>query len=419
MSAMSTTKNFLFVLILAIVVGAIWYLQSLKVQPGGGATGASENIAVTTGNNASPTSFSSASVTVTTAASGTVASSMAGNSSVSAALQALALADQKAGYKPAKEIIDPTGFVNVSSTFNLKSLVGKKVILLDFWTYSCINCIRTIPHINAWQQAYASSGLEIVGMHTPEFDFEKQITNVRAAVAQYGIKYPVVLDSNYGTWNAYGNLYWPADYLIDLAGYVVHQGIGEGNYDETEAEIQSLLKQRASILSLPAPQFSGMTPVVAQTSSGGSMSSETYFGAARNEFLANGKQGAQGTQTLTAPDPLTITTANALYLGGNWNFADQYATSVAAGAKVVYEYQAAKVFFVAAGTSGASTTIQVLQDGKPLTAADSGSDVVNGVLTVGPSRLYNVVSNPDGSGIHTLEFIVNQPGLQAYTFTFG
>ncbi len=395
---MNTNKKILFVVILIVVVGAIWYLESSKVQPVG--TGNSQSIAVSSQSS-------------TGASSSTTATSSV---SVNAALVALDEADQKAGYTPAREISDPTGFVNASSGFTLASLVGKKVILLDFWTYSCINCIRTLPHVDAWQQAYASSGLEIVGIHTPEFDFEKDITNVRAAVAQYGIRYPVILDSNYGTWNAYGNLYWPADYLIDMAGYVVHQGIGEGNYDGTEAEIQTLLKQRATILGLPAPTFSGMAPVVAQTPSGGSMSPETYFGAARNEYLANGTRSATGTQTLTTPQNPEL---NGLYLGGTWNFADQYAANSSAGAKVVYKYQAARVFFVASGPSGASTTIQVFQDGKPITAAASGSDVKDGILTVGPSRLYNVVNNPDGSGVHTLELIVNAPGLQAYTFTFG
>jgi thiol-disulfide isomerase/thioredoxin len=404
---MSTTKKILFVAVLALVVGAIWYLQSLKVQPGGGA-GNSESIAVSSENGTTTTVSTSNGTTATTTENG---------ASVAAALQALAVADQKAGYLPAKEIVDPTGFVNASSGFTLGSLIGKKVILLDFWTYSCINCIRTIPHVNAWEQAYASSGLEIVGMHTPEFDFEKQITNVQAAVKQYGIQYPVILDSNYGTWDAYNNLYWPADYLIDMAGYVVHQGIGEGNYDETESEIQSLLKQRATILGLPEPQFSGMAPVaISQVPSSGLGSPETYFGAARNQYLADGTPQTPGVQTLAPPQNPTL---NSLYLGGTWNFENQYATNVDAGAKVVYEYQAAKVFFVAASASGASTTVQVLQDGKPLPAADSGSDVVNGILTVGQSRLYNVVANPDGSGIHTLEFIITSPGLQAYTFTFG
>ena len=163
-------------------------------------------------------------------------------------LAALAAADKQAGYPPAIEIADPTGFINASSSFRLANLIGKDVILLDFWTYSCINCIRTIPYLNAWYQRYHDQGLEIVGIHTPEFDFEKDISNVQAAIMKFGIQYPVVLDSNYGTWTAYGNLYWPHEYLIDMAGYIVHDQIGEGNYSETEQEIQKLLAERSAIL---------------------------------------------------------------------------------------------------------------------------------------------------------------------------
>ena len=245
---MSLAKKISFFIILVIVVISIWYLQSSKVQPGGGGS-SSQNIAVTSENSGATNGVTSSVTGITSSAS------------VSAALRALAVADRKAGYVSAKEIAGPTGFVNVSSSFNLSSLIGKKIILLDFWTYSCINCIRTIPHLNAWETAYASSGLEIVGMHTPEFDFEKNIANVRAAVAQYGIQYPVVLDSNYSTWNAYANLYWPEEYIIDMAGYIVHQNIGEGDYDGTETEIQSLLKERASILGLSTPIFNGFAPV--------------------------------------------------------------------------------------------------------------------------------------------------------------
>jgi thiol-disulfide isomerase/thioredoxin len=400
---MSLAKKISFVIILVVVVISIWYLQSSKVQPGGGGS-SSQNIAVTSENSGATNGVTSSVKGITSSAS------------VSAALRALAVADQKAGYLSAKEIAGPTGFVNVSSSFNLSSLIGKKIVLLDFWTYSCINCIRTIPHLNAWEAAYASSGLEIVGMHTPEFDFEKNIANVRAAVAQYGIQYPVVLDSNYSTWNAYANLYWPEEYIIDMAGYIVHQNIGEGDYDGTETEIQSLLKERASILGLSAPIFNGFAPVRGQSVGNGPMSPETYFGAERNQYLANGTQSAAGIQNLVVPATVLL---NSLYLGGSWNFAGQYATNVAASAKVAYKYQAAKVFLVAASASGASTTIQVLQDGKPITAAASGSDVKNSILTVGPSRLYNVVANPDGSGIHTLEFVIESPGVEAYTFTFG
>jgi len=332
-----------------------------------------------------------------------------------AALQALAAADQKAGYQPALEIVDPTGFVNASSSFKLANLISKNIVLLDFWTYSCINCIRTIPYLDAWYDRYHDQGLEIVGIHTPEFAFEMNIANVQAAVQKYGIKYPVVLDSNYGTWTAYGNLYWPHEYLIDMAGYIVHDQIGEGNYSETESEIQKLIAERDQILGLQAATVPTSTVFVEQSVISGSlMSPETYFGSERNEYLGNGTQSTVGNQTLTVP---MIMALNKLYLGGSWYFDNQYASNNATGATVVYKYTSGKVYFVAAAPQGA--TVEVLQDGKPVTGAAAGSDVQNGKVFVKESRLYNLINNPDGSGTHTLELIIDSPGLEAFTFTFG
>ena len=403
---MSNTKNAILAVVVVLIVGAIWYLESVKVHPttsGGGQTIGISSLQTTTANG-----------------SGTSAVSPATSASVSAALAALDDADREQGYKPAIEIAGPTGFVNASSDFRLANLIGKQVILLDFWTYSCINCVRTIPYLNAWYQKYESDGLTIVGVHTPEFEFEKNLANVQAAVAQYGIHYPVVLDSNYGTWNAYNNLYWPHEYLIDMAGYIVHDQVGEGNYAETEAQIQKALMERAVILGMDSNAISNSTASVSAVApSAGEMSPETYFGAERNTYLANGTPMVNGTQVFQAPQGPTLV-ADKLYLSGSWTFDDQYATNNASGTKVIYEYQAGKVYFVASAADPASpVTVQVLQDGKPLTAAAAGSDVHNGILTISTSRLYNIVSNPDGTRMHTLELIIQSPGLQAYTFTFG
>ena len=385
-------KTGLAIAIILIVV-AIWYLQSLEAYPAPQA-------------NVGPAQ------TIGLSETSTASSVLGSSTSVADAIQMIAQNDQRAGYQPAIEITDPTGFVNVSSTFRLKDLIGKKVILLDFWTYSCINCIRTLPYLTAWYQKYKDAGIEIVGIHTPEFDFEKDINNVEAATQKFGIQYPVVLDSNYGTWNAYGNMYWPHEYLIDLAGYIVHDHVGEGSYDETEALIQKLLQERALALGNAAVMPTS-TVSIAPDNLLDIGSPETYFGAARNQYLANGVMGQAGTQTLTEPSSVTT---NALYLTGTWNFANEYATSVNAGAKIIYRYQSAKVFFVASAPTPVS--IQVLQDGKPVGNA-AGSDVKNGVLTVEQSRLYSVIVNPDGAGNHTLELIIQSPGLQSFTFTFG
>jgi thiol-disulfide isomerase/thioredoxin len=377
---MSTNKKIIFVVIILIVVGSIWYLESLKVQPTS-TVGDSQAINIDTTPIAASTTDTSGATHIL-------------SSNVQTALAQLAAADKAAAYQPAIEIANPTGFINTSSTFMLASLVGKKVVLLDFWTYSCINCVRTIPYLNAWYQKYASSGLEIVGIHTPEFDFEKNLTNVQNAVAEYGIHYPVILDSNDGTWNAYNNLYWPHEYLIDMAGYIVHDQIGEGSYTQTETEIQKLLAQRDQILGSDTSSISSSTVNITPPNLNEISSPETYFGAARNSLLANGVVMTNGDQTLTAPAANTIQ-PNQLYLAGKWNFADQYATNLTAGAIITYEYIAGNVYIVAAGTP-AGTIVDVMQDGQPITAADAGTDVHNGTIVISGNKLYNVVKNANG-----------------------
>jgi thiol-disulfide isomerase/thioredoxin len=410
---MSNTKKIWLVVIVLAIIGSVWYLESLKVHPGASA-GAGQAIDI---NSLTTNATSTASGTQSGTTGGSSTASIVLSSSERAALQQIATADKAAGDQPAIEIADPTGFINVSSTFTLGSLIGNKVILLDFWTYSCINCVRTIPYLNAWYAKYKDYGLEIVGIHTPEFDFEKQIANVQNAVAEYGIHYPVILDSNYGTWDAYNNLYWPNEYVIDMAGYIVHNQVGEGNYAESEAEIQKLLMQRATVLGLDPNAVPTGTVDVAAANLNEINSPETYFGAERNALLANGTSLVNGDQTLTTPAADSVQ-LNQLYLGGKWDFEDQYATNLGAGATITYEYDAGNVYMVAAG--GASgTVVDVMQDGQPISAADAGSDVHNGKITISGNQLYNIVKNSDGGGEHTLELIVESPGLQAYTFTFG
>lgn len=385
-------KRALQILTLVAIVGVIWYFEAGKVQPSPAVNGgAPQSVAVAP-------------------ASGEPNSATTGMSAAQA-IAAIAAADKRSGYPPAVEIVNPAGFVNVPS-LKIADLAGKKVVLVDFWTYSCINCIRAIPYLNAWYKKYHDQGLEIVGVHTPEFEFEKNYDNVKAAVAKFDIKYPVVLDNNYGTWTAYHNAYWPHEYLIDLAGYVVHDHIGEGEYDVTEAEIRKLLMQRAEALgSQPTSTIASGT--VKPTELSGIGSPETYFGAMRNEFLANGTRGVEGTQTFTEPQNIQL---NKLYLAGKWNISKEYATIAEAGAKVIYKYHSTRIFFVATAPTGA--TIRVLQDGKSVSGTIAGNDVKDGKLTVKEARLYTLVNNPS-SEEHTLELIIDTPGLQAFTFTFG
>lgn len=371
---MKPIRQAALVLVILAIVGSIWYLQSLKKTflPGSGATIASP----ATGETA---------------------------------------ADKAKKYPLAKEITSPDGFIN-SDPFKIADLIGKKVILVDFWTYSCINCQRTIPYLNSWYDKYKDKGLEIIGVHTPEFQFEENLDNVTAAVAKYGIKYPVVLDNEHGTWNAYGNLYWPREYLIDIDGYIVHDHAGEGDYDVTEKAIQAALDERAARLGetgvsdMPV----GPTEPVVTPDFGKIGSPETYFGSNRNEYLGNGRQSVSGEQTLTAPAAPAL---NTLYLDGTWNFSPEFATNSSSGAKILYEFNSKDVYFV--GSADKPVRMQILIDGKPVGAA-AGADVdADGYVTVSEDRLYHLVDEPAGYGQHTLEIIIESPGVDAYTFTFG
>ncbi len=409
---MNAKKKAIFIIIILAAVGSIWYFETSKARPS--APGES---APAVGVSSLPADASSSPANATNTAVAGAPPAVQLNSGEKTAIARLAVADRAAGDKPAIEIADPTGFINTAPGFRLSSAIGKKVILLDFWTYSNINSVRTIPYLNAWYQKYAAQGLEIVGIHTPEFDFEKNLTNVQNAVQEYGIHYPVVLDNNQGTWNAYDNLYWPHEYLIDIAGYIVHDQIGEGYYSETETDIQKLLDQRAQILGTSASAIATSTVNIIPPNLSEIDSPETYFGAARNSLLANGAFFVNGNQTLTTP-AMSAIDINRLYLGGIWDFEDQYAKNLSSGATITYEYNAGKVYMVAAGAA-TGTIVDVMQDGQPLPNSAAGSDVHNGKVTISGSRLYDLVDNPAAGGRHTLQLIIESAGLQAYTFTFG
>lgn len=319
-----------------------------------------------------------------------------------------------------KEIAGPAGFVNTGKNadgtdkaISIGALVGEKVILIDFLTYSCINCQRTFPYLNAWYKKYKEQGLEIVGIHTPEFAFEKDINNVRKAMEKFGITHPIVLDNDYATWRAYGNQYWPRKYLIDIRGNIVYDHIGEGGYEETEMKIRELLAERAKVLggekgsadgelaasSMPAEKNSARSP-------------ETYFGSSRNEYLANGTPGRRGEQEFTVPENFS---KNALYLGGAWNILSEYAETVSA-ASVVYKYNAKEVYLVADADTPVS--VKVFQDGEPV-GAGRGEDVnAEGVAIMKESRLYKIIRNTT-PGEHLLELRIEGKGLRLYAFTFG
>lgn len=312
---------------------------------------------------------------------------------------------------PYVEIVNPSGFVNTSG-ITMKELIGKKIILVDFLTYSCINCQRTFPYLNAWYEKYKDDGLEIVGIHTPEFAFEKDIDNVRTAMKRFGITHPIVLDNDYATWRAFGNQYWPRKYLIDIHGNIVYDHIGEGAYEETEMKIRELLAERAQVLGEKVGMDETLATSAVPTGENAAKSPETYFGAHRNEYLTNGTPGKTGEQTFSLPSTLK---GNALYLKGVWNISEEYAEAVT-GTSVVYAYNAKSVYLVA--EADAETKIEILQDGKPVEGA-GGADVgTDGTVRVKESRLYELIHN-SSPGEHTLEIKVQGKGVRFFAFTFG
>ncbi|HEY4521015.1 MAG TPA: redoxin family protein [Candidatus Paceibacterota bacterium] len=331
----------------------------------------------------------------------------------------------------APELRGIEGYINTRSTpstnsgqassgqagpITIAEFTGKKVVLVDMWTYSCINCQRTLPYLNIWYDTYHDQGLEIIGVHTPEFAFEHVLANVQMAVDRFGLQYPVVLDNTYATWNAFGNQFWPRKYLIDIDGYIVYDHAGEGNYEETASAIERALAERAARLGSVMPtEFASALVAAVEVDRYELGSPEIYFGAARNERLGNGSKGRTGEQTLVVPRELD---ANALYLGGSWNLAEEYAANTSANAQIQFPYKAKNVYFVAAPADG-PIKIKVTRDGGQPLGEARGADIgENGEVTISQDGLYHLIGDSD-YGIHTIEIEVLSPGLEAYTFTFG
>ncbi len=320
-------------------------------------------------------------------------------------------------YELAKEITTPDGFINTNGKpVAIGDFIGKKVILVDFWTYSCINCQRTTPYLNSWYEKYKDKGFVIVGIHTPEFEFEKDYNNVKAAVEKFSIKYPVVLDNDFSTWTAYRNHFWPRKYLIDIDGYIVYDHIGEGAYEKTEKEIQQALAERMQVLGESGNINQSVTKETPVAS--GINSPETYFGADRNEFFRNGKSGTVGSQNgLTVPFYIN---ANTLYLSGDWNITNEFAQNNSVNAGILYKYTAKDVFLVSQADS--ETEVEVLLDGKAFSKG-IGADVIKTsdgktIFKVKEARLYKIIQGSQ-SETHILELKIQEPGLKAFTFTFG
>ncbi|MGI9184435.1 MAG: cytochrome c biogenesis protein CcdA [Solirubrobacteraceae bacterium] len=277
------------------------------------------------------------------------------------------------------------------------------VVLVDFWTYTCINCIRTLPFLKGLYATYHRYGLQIVGVETPEFTFEQQAANVAQAIASDGLRYPVVQDNAYGT---YQNQYWPAEYLIDAHGQVRHTQFGEGSYRQDEAAVRQLLYE-AGARKLPPPMTAH-----AIVPSSGLGTPETYLDAKRNQGFAQPLQA--GTHSYAGVSSPAV---NEFALRGTWTVSDQSSTPTSAGATITARFQAARVYLVLTSAGDVPRRVRILLDGHPISARQAGSDVTAATVTVRGQRLSGLVSLP-AAGQHTLTVEV-PAGVSAYSFTFG
>lgn len=300
---------------------------------------------------------------------------------------------------PAPELVSPDAYINTGGQpITIGQFKGKKAVLIDFWTYSCINCQRTLPHVEAWYKAYAPYGLEIISVHTPEFAFEHKLENVEKAAKDLGVLYPIVLDNEYKTWSAFGNRFWPRKYLIDINGNVVYDHIGEGDYDGTENAIKAVLQQAGLYKSdMPSAPAVPTATITAQTP-------EIYFGSERNSsYLGNGTSGRNGTFIFETP---SVPDINKLYLSGSWNINSEYASPNSDTASVTLKYSAKNVYMVAGSATPA--TIDVYIDGTK-----------ESTIEITDQKLYPIYSTLKGE-THTLELRnQNNKNLQLFTFTFG
>jgi thiol-disulfide isomerase/thioredoxin len=349
----------------------------------------------------------------------------------------------KSQLKKAPEFQKIKGYVNInnneSNPLTLAELKGK-VVLVDFWTYSCINCIRTFPYLAEWNNKYADDGLVIVGVHTPEFEFEKNVDNVKSAVQKYGIAYPVIQDNEKGTWNAYENRYWPRKYIVDHEGYIRYDHIGEGGYAETEKVIQSLLSERAVAMGLGKVDYDKLN-VTSNTSStittginktiivnpelqsvnfSQIKTPELYLGYEFARHPLGNAEGFKANEIVSyAIANNTEFKPNLVYLNGEWkNNADHMELQSDTG-RIVLTYSAKAVNIVAGGKGKGI----VSEDGKLLSTSNSpnslGIDLRDdGSFNIDEQRLYNLVLHKN-YGAHSIIIDVKGKGFQIYTFTFG
>lgn len=333
-------------------------------------------------------------------------------------ISSVGLSIDKSQFKKAPEFTGITSYINTNAT-ELSDLKGK-VVLVDFWTYSCINCIRTLPYLVDWNHKYSDKGLVIVGVHSPEFEFEKNTNNVKQAVTRFGIEYPVLLDNDHGTWNAFQNSYWPRKYLVDSDGYIRYDHIGEGGYVETENAIKNLLSERSNQQSIEISNINQtkLTVPGAQSVDFNQIKTpELYFGYQYARAQLGNIEGFNPDRTVNYTIPTSNLKSNVIYLQGLWKNNPDSMELVGPDGKIILSYSSKSVNIVAGGKG----EISVKEDGKN-TQTDNpfkGNDLdTEGKLNIDGQRLYNIAEHAD-YGSHHIEIKAKGSGFKLYTFTFG
>jgi len=320
----------------------------------------------------------------------------------------------KSGFKVAPDLVGIAHYLNTTPE-ELTEEIKDKVVLYDIWTYSCINCVRTLPYITAWNDKYADQGLLIVGIHSPEFEFEKDPKNVEMAIGKYGIKYPVVLDNDMKTWKAFENNYWPRKYIADHEGYIRYDHIGEGDYQETEKIIQQLLEERSTSLGI---EMTSNAPLVDIEEFEHTMfrTPELYFGYkfAQNRNQLGSEEGFQPGKTISYSEPDNID-LHKFYLTGDWKNYDDSMELISETGTIKLLYNAKEVNIVTENDA----ELKIFLDGDPIPAEYAGKDITSvNTLQVTEAGLYNIIDS-ESSASHVMEIKVTGEGFQIFTFTFG
>lgn len=320
----------------------------------------------------------------------------------------------KSGFKKAPNLVGIANYLNTTPE-ELSKVMEGKVILYDIWTYSCINCIRTLPYITAWDEKYSEEGLLIIGVHSPEFEFEKDPENVKIAIEKHGINYPVLLDNDMETWKAFENRYWPRKYIADHEGYIRYDHIGEGGYQESEKVIQKLLEERSIALGVEMASASSLVDIE-EFEHSLFRTPELYFGYkfAQNRNQLGSDEGFQPGNIVSYSEPENVD-LHKFYPIGDWKNYDASMELISETGTIKLLYNAKEVNIVTEN----SAELEILLDGKPIPSEFVGKDVVdNNIIHVIEPGLYNII-NTDTSSTHFMEIKVVGKGFQIFTFTFG